>query len=72
VEAFRALTRLVHEVRKVLFLDPLLPEALLPEGFPGPRARRRFLELREALKERAQPFLKELGLPLSALSPRPG
>jgi phenylacetic acid degradation operon negative regulatory protein len=72
VEAFRALTRLVHEVRKVLFLDPLLPETLLPEGFPGPRARRRFLELREALKERAQPFLKELGLPLSALSPRPG
>jgi phenylacetic acid degradation operon negative regulatory protein len=72
LEAFQALTRLAHEMRKVLFLDPLLPEALLPEGFPGPQARRRFWELRRALKERAEPFLKGLGLPLSALSQSPG
>ncbi len=70
--AFQALTRLVHEMRKVLFLDPLLPPAFQPPGFAGLEARRRFLEVREALYQRAWPFLKELHLPLSALSPRAG
>jgi len=69
VEAFQALTRLVHEMRKILFLDPLLPAELLPEGFPGLTARKRFLEVRAVLYQRASPFLREIGLPLSALSP---
>uniref|UniRef100_A0A7C2C4H7 Repressor in the phenylacetic acid catabolic pathway protein n=1 Tax=Thermus islandicus TaxID=540988 RepID=A0A7C2C4H7_9DEIN len=69
LEAFRALTRLVHEMRKVLFLDPLLPPELLPPGFSGLPARRRFLEVREAFQGQALPFLKALGLPLKALSP---
>ncbi|WP_117237641.1 PaaX family transcriptional regulator [Thermus sediminis] len=71
LEAFRALTRLAHEMRKALFLDPLLPEELLPEGFPGPSARRRFLEMREALRGKALPFLKDLGLLLATLSSSP-
>lgn len=70
--AFQALTRLVHEMRKVLFLDPLLPPSLLPPGFAGLEARRRFLDLRESLYQRAWPFLKGLHLPLSALSPKAG
>ncbi|GLV48111.1 repressor, phenylacetic acid catabolic pathway [Thermus sp. LT1-2-5] len=69
-EAFRALTRLVHEMRKVLFLDPLLPPELSPPGFLGAEARRQYLELRGALYLRALPFLRGLNLPLSALSPR--
>ncbi|WP_114313674.1 PaaX family transcriptional regulator [Thermus caldifontis] len=68
--AFRTLTRLVHEMRKLLFLDPLLPAELLPPGFPGPSARERFLALREALYRQAEPFLKGLSLPFSALSPQ--
>lgn len=69
ISAFQALTRLVHGMRKVLFLDPLLPSELLPPGFLGLEARSRFLKAREALYARAQPFLKDLHLPLSALSP---
>ncbi|MGC8875622.1 PaaX family transcriptional regulator [Thermus sp.] len=66
-EAFRALTRLVHEMRKVLFLDPLLPPEFGAQGFP----REGFLEARKALYRRALPFLKNLGLPLSDFSPAP-
>jgi len=69
VEAFRHLTRLVHEARKLLFLDPGLPPELLGPGFPGPRVRRQFLAAREELRARAAPFLKGLSLPLSDLSP---
>ncbi|APD09210.1 MULTISPECIES: PaaX family transcriptional regulator C-terminal domain-containing protein [Thermus] len=71
-EAFRTLTRLVHEMRKVLFLDPLLPPELLPPGFVGPEARRQFLEARKALYGKALPFLEGLELPLTALSPQGG
>ncbi|WP_038058477.1 PaaX family transcriptional regulator [Thermus amyloliquefaciens] len=70
--AFQALTRLVHEMRKLLFLDPLLPPELLPPGFLGSSARERFLALRKALYRQAEPFLKGLSLPLSALSPQAG
>ncbi|AFV77002.1 phenylacetic acid-responsive transcriptional repressor [Thermus oshimai JL-2] len=70
--AFALLTRLVHEMRKALFLDPGLPEALLPEGFPGLEARRAFLEVRAALYRAALPFLKEVGLsPSGALMEAP-
>ncbi|WP_234553575.1 PaaX family transcriptional regulator C-terminal domain-containing protein [Thermus caliditerrae] len=72
LSAFQALTRLVHAMRKVLFLDPLLPPELLPPGYAGLAARREFQRLREALYQRAEPFLKELALPLSALSPKAG
>ncbi|TBH21268.1 PaaX family transcriptional regulator C-terminal domain-containing protein [Thermus thermamylovorans] len=67
-EAFRALTRLVHEMRKVLFLDPLLPPELLPPGFLSPGIWRGFLEARAALYGRALPFLKALDLSLPGFS----
>lgn len=69
VEAFRHLTRLVHEARKLLFLDPGLPQELLGPDFPGPKVRRLFLSAREELRARAAPFLKGLSLLLSDLSP---
>lgn len=56
-EAFRLLTELVHEARKLLFLDPGLPKELAPEGYLGPSARERFLEKRAALRAEAQPIL---------------
>jgi phenylacetic acid degradation operon negative regulatory protein len=36
--AFATRSRLVHEWRRFLFLDPALPDAVLPEGWPGHRA----------------------------------
>ena len=32
----------MHEWRKFLFLDPGLPDAVLPDGWPGHRAARLF------------------------------
>ncbi|MDQ1617363.1 MAG: phenylacetic acid degradation operon negative regulatory protein [Actinomycetota bacterium] len=37
-QAFAARSRLVHEWRKFLFLDPGLPRPLLPDGWPGEKA----------------------------------
>jgi phenylacetic acid degradation operon negative regulatory protein len=37
-QAFAARSRLVHEWRKFLFLDPGLPRELLPEDWPGDKA----------------------------------
>ncbi len=54
-EAFRRLTELVHEARKLLFLDPGLPPALAPEGYLGPLARERFLQRRAELRAMARP-----------------
>jgi phenylacetic acid degradation operon negative regulatory protein len=36
---FRARTFAVHEFRRILLRDPLLPAALLPQGWPGAAAR---------------------------------
>jgi len=58
--AFAALVRLVHARRKLLFLDPGLPEALLPTGWPGPAVEERFRTLRQVLYRRAAPVLEEI------------
>jgi len=42
-EVFRAQTRLVHAWRSFPFLDPGLPDSLLPATWPGRRARELFL-----------------------------
>jgi phenylacetic acid degradation operon negative regulatory protein len=42
-EVFQAQTRLVHEWRRFPFLDPGLPDTLLPATWPGRRAREMFL-----------------------------
>lgn len=44
-EAFALRTRMAHEWRHLLSIDPALPEELLPEGWAGTRARQRFQEL---------------------------
>jgi phenylacetic acid degradation operon negative regulatory protein len=37
-QAFQLRTLLVHDWRRVVLRDPLLPGAMLPEGWPGLRA----------------------------------
>ncbi len=55
--AFAERTRLVHEYRKFLFIDPGLPEELLPPGWPGREAARLFREAHEVLSEPARRFV---------------
>lgn len=50
--------RLVHEYRKFLFVDPGLPNALLPEGWPGPEAARAFRDVYRLLERPAAQFFK--------------
>ncbi len=52
-DAVRELTTLVHRWRQFPFLDPDLPPELLPPDWPGPRASRRFADLRAELAPRA-------------------
>lgn len=49
--------RLVHEWRKFLFLDPGLPDELLPADWPGRAAARRFTELATTLKPGTDRFV---------------
>jgi phenylacetic acid degradation operon negative regulatory protein len=51
---FRAQTQLVHEWRKFPFLDPDLPESMLPGGWPRSRAHAVFQERHALWHEAAQ------------------
>jgi phenylacetic acid degradation operon negative regulatory protein len=51
--ALASLALLVHEWRRFPFVDPELPDALLPAGWPGRRAKARFDELHAAWAPRA-------------------
>lgn len=57
---FRAQTLLVHAWRKFPFLDPDLPESLLPVGWPRSRAHRLFGEKHAAWHEAAQDHFASL------------
>src|SRR4029453_224042 len=57
---FRAQTELVHQWRKFPFLDPELPEQILPARWPRSRARRAFTERHEAWTEPAQDYFRLL------------
>ncbi|HEY9563326.1 MAG TPA: PaaX family transcriptional regulator C-terminal domain-containing protein [Nocardioides sp.] len=52
--------RLVHEWRKFLFRDPGLPEALLPEGWPGTAAADHFRAEASRLKPGADRFVDRI------------
>jgi phenylacetic acid degradation operon negative regulatory protein len=56
-EAYPMRTRLVHEWRKFLFVDPDLPAEALPPDWPGEAARRVFLEVADALEPPARIFV---------------
>lgn len=57
---FRAQTRLVHEWRKFPFLDPDLPESMLPAGWPRSRAHGVFKERHAAWYEISQDYFASL------------
>jgi phenylacetic acid degradation operon negative regulatory protein len=48
---------LIHEYRRFFFLDPELPEPLLPEGWLGGRAAELFQTYHQLLAERANAYL---------------
>jgi phenylacetic acid degradation operon negative regulatory protein len=58
---FRAQTQLVHDWRKVPFLDPDLPESLLPAGWPRSRAHAVFAERHALWHAAAQEHFASLG-----------
>ena len=51
--------RLVHEYRKFLFVDPGLPDALLPSGWPGRDAARLFRDAYRLLEGPAARFFED-------------
>ncbi len=53
-EAFQRRFLLTHEFRRFQFADPDLPDALLPAGWIGIRARELFFELNAALRKPAE------------------
>jgi phenylacetic acid degradation operon negative regulatory protein len=57
---FRAQTELVHEWRKFPFLDPDLPEQMLPQGWPRSRAHEIFQSQHAAWHEAAQEYFRSL------------
>lgn len=72
--AYVARTTLVHEWRRFLFRDPDLPAAVLPQGWPGHRAREVFLQTAELLAPAAAELVAAVlgGDAGSARHPRPG
>lgn len=67
-EAFAARLRLVHEWRKFLFLDPGLPEAVLPDGWPGHLAAEVFAEAYDRLHEPSARWWAGLDVPTAPLA----
>lgn len=57
--AYRARAGLVHDWRKFLFLDPDLPDEVLPQPWPGAEARAAFLRAADAMWPRARIFVHE-------------
>jgi phenylacetic acid degradation operon negative regulatory protein len=57
---FRAQTLLVHDWRKFPFLDPDLPESMLPPGWPRRRAHDVFHERHALWHETAQDYFRSL------------
>ncbi|MCO4863048.1 phenylacetic acid degradation operon negative regulatory protein PaaX [Cupriavidus sp. WGlv3] len=60
VDAFFVRTLLVHEYRRVLLRDPNLPEALLPQDWPGRTARGMCSGMYGALLEASEKYLHEV------------
>jgi phenylacetic acid degradation operon negative regulatory protein len=59
-DCFVARSRLVHEYRKFLFIDPALPEDLLPEGWAGHTAVELFYEYDQLLARGAGRFFSSV------------
>ncbi|WP_037493187.1 phenylacetic acid degradation operon negative regulatory protein PaaX [Sneathiella glossodoripedis] len=71
-QAFVVRTLLVHDYRRALLRDPMLPETLLPENWHGMRARDLFHDIYQRIWQQAEihlmQVLKTIGGPLPAAS----
>lgn len=63
---------LIHEYRKVLLRDPLLPAALLPPDWPGHRARRQCADLYRRLVPASERWLDRHAVAEAGPLPPPG
>jgi phenylacetic acid degradation operon negative regulatory protein len=63
LEAIAARTLLIHDWRRIVLHDPGLPRALLPQGWPGNRAREIARSIYASLMEPSEKWLDEAGLP---------
>jgi phenylacetic acid degradation operon negative regulatory protein len=63
---FRAQTGLVHEWRRFPFLDPSLPETLLPRQWPGSRAHALFRQRHDLWRGPAESYFRSLEASISA------
>ncbi len=61
LDALVARILLVHEYRRIVLRDPLLPPALLPERWPGTAARQLCSEIYKALLPRSERWLDQNG-----------
>lgn len=66
---FRAQTLLVHAWRKFPFLDPDLPENMLPSGWPRSRAQAVFHNQHEAWHETAQQYFASIETATRPIAP---
>ena len=62
---------LIHEYRRVILRDPLLPHALLPEDWPGAEARRLCGALYDAVRAGSEAWLDAHGLNADGPLPPP-
>lgn len=58
-DAYPVRAALLHRWRKFLFIDPALPEEVLPQQWPGQRARELFLEVADTLLPPARIFVTD-------------
>lgn len=57
-QAFMVRTLLIHEYRRVVLRDPNLPQAFLPQGWPGAQARQLCEQLYGALLKPSEQYLR--------------
>jgi len=71
LDALVARILLVHEYRRVVLRDPLLPPSLLPQGWPGTSARQLCSEIYKALLPKSERWLDQNGRDETGLLPQP-
>lgn len=66
LDAIAARTLMVHDWRRIVLRDPGLPDDLLPENWPGTRAREIARDLYLRLRDASEAWLDAAGMPAQA------
>jgi len=72
IDAFTARILLIHHYRRVVLRDPLLPQALLPQDWPGQAARKLCGEIYRALLPASEQWLDQNASNENGPLPAPG